>query len=128
MNKSHKKIIEAYIHAYNSLDPESMVQNMHPDLVFENKHGGKVDMRLEGREAFLEQAKHATAYFSSRSQTLLKWEELDHQHFHIKIRYEAVAAMDFPNGPKKGERIKLEGESTFRFQDGLIIYLLDESE
>lgn len=126
MNTKHHKLVEEYIQAYNNLDPEGMVKNMHPELVFENRHAGSVDMYLEGKDAFLQQAKLAITFFSSRCQTVLKWEYPDEDSLRISLAYEAITAMDFPNGPKKGERLELKGFSTFRFKDGLIIYLLDE--
>ena len=45
----------------------------------------------------------------------------------IEISYEAVLAMDLPNGMKKGEVMNLMGRSEFVFKDGKIWRLTDIS-
>jgi pimeloyl-ACP methyl ester carboxylesterase len=120
-------LVREYIEAYNSFQPERMVVHMHPEVIFENKYKGATDTRLEGKAAFLEQAKKAASYFSGRKQEILEWSFEEEDSVKITIAYEAIMAVDFPNGLKKGDRLQIKGSSTFRFKDGLIGYLLDEN-
>jgi hypothetical protein len=64
--------------------------------------------------------------FSTRSQTITAYKfELDSAT--VGIDYEGVLRADLPNGPRAGQILKLKGTSTFRFRDGLIYELIDQS-
>lgn len=57
-------------------------------------------------------------------------ESITHTHSstEITINYRAIAAMDFPNGLKKSDEIKLKGKSIFEFSaEGKISRLTDIS-
>ena len=45
----------------------------------------------------------------------------------IEIEFHGVIAMDFPNGMKKGDEIKLNGKSIFEFKNSKIIRITDIS-
>jgi len=46
----------------------------------------------------------------------------------ITIDYEAKLAKDLPNGPKKGQELRLKGKSIFEFsEDGKVVKLVDVS-
>ena len=45
----------------------------------------------------------------------------------IEIDYYAVLGMDFPNGLKRGDELKLKGKSIFKFLNDKIIKLTDIS-
>lgn len=82
-------------------------------------------MELRGIEEFKRQAIDALSYFSERQQSI---ESITHNYSstEITISYRAIAAIDFPNGLKKGDEINLKGKSIFEFsEDGKIVRLTD---
>jgi hypothetical protein len=103
-----------------------MVQDLDEAIVFENISNGEMDMSLEGIEAFKEQAEQAKKYFSARMQTIKSFTHTNNET-EIGIDYCAVLAMDFPNGLKKGDELKLQGKSVFKFRGDRIIKLTDIS-
>ena len=45
----------------------------------------------------------------------------------IEIVYQAILAVDLPNGMKAGEGLSLNGKSIFSFVDDKIAIIIDES-
>src|SRR5690606_36066206 len=126
LNERTDKIYQ-YIEAYNQFDVPNMVVNMSDTIIFLNMENNKSTIRLEGINEFKEQAVEAVSYFPQRQQTILtvmhKWNSTE-----ITVDYHAIAAMDFPNGIKKGDQVKLKGKSIFEFSpDGKIVKLTDIS-
>ncbi len=119
-------IIEAYIQAYNTFDVPCMIQHLAETVVFENITQGEVSLRTEGKAAFTEQAKAATAYFKERTQTITNW-DIQPDEINIELAYQAILAVDLPNGMKAGESLNLTGQSVFRFQGGQISLIKDLS-
>ncbi|HAA16126.1 MAG TPA: hypothetical protein DCE41_32245 [Cytophagales bacterium] len=126
MQEHQQHIVEEYIAAYNHKDVVGMVKHLHEELIFENITGGEVDLRLEGKAAFRQQAEQATAYFSERKQTPTAW-KFEGGLVTVELDYQATLAMDFPNGMKAGEELKMKGKSVFQFAGDLIIKLQDIS-
>ncbi|NAS13969.1 nuclear transport factor 2 family protein [Flavobacteriaceae bacterium R33] len=124
--EERKKVIEHYILAYNAFDVKGMTRDLDDDIVFENISQGEVDLRTEGVDAFTEQAEAATQYFSSREQSIDSW-DFEGEKVVVRIVYEAVLAVDLPNGMKVGDTLKLEGSSEFEFRDKKIITIRDRS-
>lgn len=123
---NRENIIRNYIDGYNEFDINKMVQDLDEAIVFENISNGEMDMSLEGIEAFKEQAEQAKKYFSARMQTIKSFTHTNNET-EIGIDYCAVLAMDFPNGLKKGDELKLQGKSVFKFRGDRIIKLTDIS-
>lgn len=124
---THKeKIINNYIEGYNQFDTDKMVLDFDDNIVFENISNGEVNMTLSGINAFKDQAKQAKAYFTARTQTIASFEHKSDE-VEVEIDYYAILAMDFPNGLKKGDELKLKGKSIFKFLDDKIIKLTDIS-
>ena len=121
-----KTQVEDYVNAYNAMDVPGMLTHLHTDVVFENESQGKVEMRLEGKEAFRQQAEAALAYFSERNQTITDWQVAEDQ-ITITVAYRAVLAMDFPNGMKKGDVLELRGSSVFQWDSDQIVHIVDRS-
>lgn len=119
-------IIEAYIQAYNTFDVPGMIQHLAETVVFENITQGEVSLRTEGKAAFAEQAKAATTYFKERTQTITNW-DIQPDEINIELAYQAILAVDLPNGMKAGEPLNLTGQSVFRFQGGQISLIKDLS-
>lgn len=119
-------VIEKYILSYNRFDVDGMCRHLHEGIVFENISGGKVKMSIRGIENFKKQAEAAVTYFSERDQ------KIESMGFHdaivtVEIAYTGIPAIDFPNGVKKGEVMKLKGVSEFTFENGEIISIRDLS-
>ena len=124
--KGREKIISNYITGYNEFDIDKMVQDLDEEVVFENVSNGAITMSLKGLAAFKEQAEQAKGYFSTRTQSIKSY---THQadETEIEIDYHAELAMDFPNGLKKGDELKLQGRSIFKFYGNKIVKLTDVS-
>lgn len=121
-----KEIIEYYVNSYNSFDIIGMTKDLDEKVVFENISNGKVDLRTEGISEFKEQAGLAKQYFQERRQTIESW-NFGENTVSIGIDYEAILAKDLPNGLKKGDTLRLKGQSEFEFRDGRIIRITDKS-
>ncbi len=119
-------IIENYIEAYNNFDVDGMLLHMHPEVVFENIANGEVTLEVKGIENFRAQAEEAKRYFTKREQKISSL-SLNGEVAEVQIAYEAVLAIDLPNGLKAGDMLALEGKSVFTFADGKIIRLQDFS-
>ncbi|MEM9723500.1 MAG: nuclear transport factor 2 family protein, partial [Bacteroidota bacterium] len=105
MKERHQELIESYIHAYNHFDVEGMIRMLDDQVVFENISNGEVTLQTVGINAFQEQAESAKSYFSKRQQTISTW-KFEQEKVTVEIDYEAVLAMDFPNGMKAGDTLK----------------------
>ncbi|MFD2557089.1 helix-turn-helix domain-containing protein [Sphingobacterium tabacisoli] len=122
-----ESVIENYILAYNNKSVSSMLEDLSTDLYFVNIVGGENTLTLSGKKEFEKQAKKALTYFSTRQQSILSFSH-NGNTTEVEINYEAIAAMDFPNGTKAGEKISLNAKSIFEFShDGKIIKMTDIS-
>lgn len=119
-------IIEQYIQAYNQFDVPGMLTHLHPDVEFRNITNGEVTLSLKGKTAFGQQAEQATRYFTQRKQSIESIQFGDGQA-EVLIDYEAILAVDLPNGMKTGDSLALQGKSVFRFQGQQIISMEDIS-
>lgn len=107
------------------MDAENMIADFDDEIVFQNIMNNEQTMYLQGIEEFKKQAIEALSYFSERQQSI---ETMTHKYnsTEIVISYRAIAAIDFPNGLKKGDEINLKGKSIFEFSaDGKIRKLTD---
>lgn len=125
MNEQREKIIQNYIEGYNEFDVEKMTHDFNDEIVFQNIQDEKVSMTINGISDFKEQAEQAKSYFETRKQ---KVTSISHSYneTEIEIDYSAVLAIDFPNGLKKGHKLKLKGTSVFTFKDNKITHLTDK--
>lgn len=121
-----EKIIANYVEGYNQFNVEKMTADFSDKIVFENVSNGEVNMTLNGLHEFKEQAEQAKKYFSSRTQLITTFHHFE-TGTEIEIDYNAVLAMDFPNGMKKGEELNLKGKSVFEFLNNKISKLTDIS-
>lgn len=126
MKEIRKSIIENYIAAYNGFDVEGMLKDLDEQVVFENYSDGKLNLQIQGIEAFQKQAESAKAYFKNREQQVMNWTFAD-DTVEVELRYTAVLAMDFPSGLKAGEKIHMEGQSFFTFQGKRVMKIEDKS-
>jgi len=123
---NREKIIENYIIGYNQFDLDKMVTNLDDNIVFVNIQDGVINMSLNGLDEFIQQAEKAKSYFSERTQTIKSFKHSDNKT-EIQVDYNAILALDFPNGLKKGQKLNLTGKSIFEFEGNKIIKLTDIS-
>lgn len=123
---NHSQLIERYIEAYNTFDIETMISTLHPDITFQNISNGEINAETHGIEAFRTLAKQSKGLFTSRKQTITHIETNESQT-RIDVAFEAVLAIDLPNGLKAGETLKLQGSSEFIFRDGKIVNIVDRA-
>ncbi|WP_162618692.1 nuclear transport factor 2 family protein [Pedobacter yulinensis] len=119
-------LIRTYIRAYNHFDLPGMLAGLHPDIIFENRSGAELTMRLEGLAAFEKQAAEALSYFSNREQQIAALRHIG-SSTEIDIIYRAVAAADLSSSLKKGDRLEMDGRSVFTFSEGKIASITDIS-
>lgn len=122
----HKAIIEEYISAYNAFDVERMLSSVHRDIEFKNVSGGEVDAEAFGTVELRKMAEQSRQLFSSRQQSIIS---LDDQGdiVTVGIKFEAILAVDLPNGGKAGDSLNLVGTSVFEFKDGMLWRITDYS-
>jgi hypothetical protein len=121
-----ERMIVNYIDGYNRFDINKMVEDFADNIEFENISNGQTNLLLIGLNSFKEQAEQAKNYFSSRTQTIKSYKHQDDQT-EIEIDYYAILAIDFPNGLKIGDELKLSGKSVFKFEKNRITKLTDIS-
>ena len=119
-------IINNYIDGYNQFNIKKMVADLDDNIVFENIQNNETSLSLKGLTAFKQQAETAKTYFTKRTQTVKSFKHFDN-NTEVEIAYKAILAMDFPNGLKKGQELKLSGKSVFEFEKNKIIKLTDIS-
>lgn len=122
--KTRDKIIRNYIDGYNEFDIGKMVYDLTENIIFQNILNGEVNMRLSGINAFKQQAEQAKSCFENRRQQITAIKH-DSDKTEIEIDYSATLATDFPNGLKKGDKLKLNGKSIFKFLDNKIVEITD---
>ena len=79
-----------------------------------------------GLKALRQQAEQAKSYFTTRAQTIISFKHVGDET-EIEIDYHAILGMDFPNGLKRGDELKLKGKSIFKFFNNKVIKLTDIS-
>jgi hypothetical protein len=127
MNMTNReRIIQKYVEGYNQFDIKKMVADFTDNIIFENVKDGQINLSIKGLQAFRQQAEIAKSYFSIRQQKIKSFKHLDDKT-EIEIDYNAVLAMDFPNGLKSGQELNLTGKSLFEFADNKITKLTDIS-
>jgi hypothetical protein len=119
-------IIHNYIDGYNEFSIEKMIVDFDNNIMFENVESGKVTLLLEGLKAFQEQSELAKSYFTTRRQTIRSFKHNENET-EIEVDYNAVLAIDFPNGLKSGQELNLTGRSIFEFDGNKVIKLTDIS-
>lgn len=122
----HRSIVDRYLTAYNAFDIGAMMATVHQDVEFKNVSSGLVNATASGKEEFRRLAEQSKQLFSSRNQTIRTFKSYEDKAV-IEVTYEAVLALDLPNGMKAGETLRLNGRSEFVFRDGRIYQLADYS-
>ena len=119
-----KQIIDEYIRAYNEFNVDGMLRNVHKDVELKNTANGEVNVQLKGIDVLKQQAEQSVGLFKKREMKIIE-QVTTGNTVENKISFKGVIAKDFPDGPKSGELIKLEGKSIFQFEKGKIISIED---
>ena len=126
-NKDKIKIIENFIHAYNTFDMNGMLKDIHKNIKFENISNGQIDLVTNGIDEFKEQAEHAKTYFKERRERILNI-NIEDDRIEVNIDYFGILAKDLSDELKSGDTLRLKGRSIFKFKEGKIISIQDISE
>jgi len=126
ISTKHKTLVAQYIEAYNRKDVDGMLKPLHPSITFENISGGVRNMKLDGKKAFEEQAQKAKALFSERNQKVLSWNQVEGQVI-VELEFLGTLLVDLSEDLKCGDRLNMNGRSTFEFIDDQISRIIDES-
>lgn len=126
MSDTSRSIIEQYIEAYNTFHIDGMLALLHDDIVFQNYSGGRLELATQGIGEFKELAEKSATMFASRRQSITDYRS-ENGEIVVDIHYDAVLAVDLPNGLKSGEQIQLTGKSVFQIEDGKIRRIEDHS-
>ncbi len=124
LNAQREEIITNYISGYNENNIEKMVRDFSGNIIFRNIYKGKITMEISGINAFRKQVASAISHYQQREQTITAIKH-DKDKSEIDIDYVATLAFDLQNGLKKGEQIKLRGQSLFKFCGNQIVELTD---
>jgi hypothetical protein len=126
MRQSKEEIIKNFIKAYNAFNIDSMLSFLHPEVQFKNISNGEVNIQTIGKDEFKTLAIQSATIFKEREQKIISYNETNDK-INIKVQYQAVLAVDLPNGLKNGEVLNIQGKSEYIFKDKLIYSIVDES-
>ncbi len=122
--KRMKQIIDEYIRAYNEFNVDGMLRNVHKDVELKNTTNGEVNVQFKGIDILKQQAEQSVDLFKKREMMIIE-QVINGNTVENKISFKGVTAIDFPDGPKEGELVKLEGKSIFQFKKGKIVLIED---
>ncbi|WP_084221382.1 nuclear transport factor 2 family protein [Shewanella fidelis] len=121
INQQRKTIIEDYIHAYNSLDPERMLEHLHDEIVYTNSFLDSIDTHALGKAAFKSQAESIICDFVARRMTIVAW-TFSSSKVIVDIEYDVI--LNSVDTPALDEQfIDMKGFIEFWFRGGKIAYI-----
>lgn len=121
-----ESLIREYIAAYNAMRVPAMVALLHEVIVFENVSNTNGITTTSGKAAFQELAQQSLGLFRIRQQKIRSL-TLGNRTAAAEIEFNAILAVDLPNGAKAGEAFTLRGVTVFAFSDGKIARISDYS-
>lgn len=123
---AERKIVESYIHFYNSFQIDEMADLFTEDCLFQNISNASGSIECRGKEELLKLATKSALLFKERKLVVTNW-VIGENKIAVEIDYIATLAHDLPNGLKQGERLELKGVSIYEFEAGKIKRLADFS-
>jgi ketosteroid isomerase-like protein len=126
-DQEKRDLVNRYLDAYNAFDVDGMVETLHPDVVLKNVSDGTADTTAAGVDEFRAMAEKAADLFATRTQTVTAYDVEDEGGLTIEVVYAGELAQDLPGDVEAGETVRIEGRSTFRFEDGQIAEIIDYS-
>ena len=121
-----KTLVERYIDAYNRMNVDEMLFDVHPDVEFNNVAGGVVNASAAGVSELRALAQQSLSLFSERQQIIESF-RCEGSKALVTVSFRAIVANDLPNGLKRGQVLSLSGRSEFEFRDGAISKITDIS-
>ncbi|MBN2591693.1 MAG: nuclear transport factor 2 family protein [Sedimentisphaerales bacterium] len=125
--KEKLDLINKYFDSFNSVDIDGMVSTAHQDIVVTHFFAKKTASSTFGSEefrAYMEKASlEDNELTQSRKETVQDITPLEDKVI-VHTTYEAILAIDFPKGPKKGETLKQNWEIEFVFREGKIYTII----
>lgn len=118
--------IRRYIKAYNAMDVAGMLDCLSEDVVFRNYSGDTLTAEAGNKTEFAELAEFGVKAFRSRTQTVTHVISVADTTA-VEISYDAVVALDLPNGWKTGQELRISGASLFQVSGGRITAITDQS-
>lgn len=112
------EIVRNFINAYNSFDIDTMLKWLHPDVIFKNISAGEVNAQTSGINEFENLARQSSSFYKEREQEIKYLTESENT-VKVELEYHAVLNSE--------EIINLKGRSEYKFRDGLIYSIIDES-
>ncbi|MEB2297164.1 MAG: nuclear transport factor 2 family protein, partial [Ignavibacteria bacterium] len=89
------EIVKNFIKAYNSLNVESMLAYLHPEIEFKNISNGVENAHTNGIEKFSELANNSINIFSERKQKITSYRE-SNDAVNVEINFRGILAIDLP--------------------------------
>lgn len=118
--------VEAYITAYNAMDVDGMLAVLAEDVVFKNYSSATLTAEASDKAGFEELARLGVSAFKERRQTVQK-AVTSGETTVLTIRYDAIVAMDLPNGWRAGQKLEFDGTSEFQVRGDKIVHITDRS-
>ncbi len=108
------------------MDVPGMLALLHDVIAFENVSNTNGITVTNGKAEFEALARQSLGVFKMRQQTIRSL-TLGDRTAAVEIDYNAILAVDLPNGKKAGEVLSLRGVTIFAFSDGKIARISDYS-
>ena len=121
-----KELIQTYIKAYNAKDVPAMLALLDDQIVFENVSNSSASLTITSKQEFEQVARQSATYFTERKQ-IIRFLVLGDAAAAIEIDYQAILAVDLPNGLRAGNQLTLRGASFFEAKNGKLIRISDYS-
>ncbi|MBK7539535.1 MAG: nuclear transport factor 2 family protein [Myxococcales bacterium] len=122
--------VARYLAAYNAIDVDAMLATMADDIIFDHVSNATESVRTEGKESLEQLARQTASLMSARTQTVRQavcQEQGELTRCALLVDYEAVVAMDLPDGLERGQVLRLRGASFFELRGDLITRITDLS-
>ncbi|MEJ2415914.1 MAG: nuclear transport factor 2 family protein [Exilibacterium sp.] len=121
-----KKVIQAYVDAYNHFDLPTMLSCLDENVVFQKVAADVVDTETVGIAAFKALAEETEGLYSSRELKILGWDKKA-QKVIVRINCHVTLNVDLPSGLKTGSPLDIRDVFEFVVRDGKIAEIIDRS-
>ncbi|GIU32988.1 nuclear transport factor 2 family protein [Shewanella sp. MBTL60-007] len=114
-------IIEDYIRAYNNLDVDKMLENLHDEIIYTNSFLDNIDTHTHGKPAFKSQAESIISDFITRRLLILTW-TFSGAKVVVDLEYDAL--LNSAESADYDEQfVDMNGFIEFWFRDFKIVYI-----
>lgn len=120
-----QQLIEQYLDRYNAFDVPGMLKVLDDAIRFQHVADGVIITSAEGLDSFRRLAEHSQTLFTQRTQSI-KSITFSSNTATARIRFEAVAAVDFQDGIETGQSLLVDGTTEFVFDGHRIVSITDK--